>query len=110
MNKLKIKKIYESKKNIEGMLSNLANMRNAIFYQNNERTESLINIFDYEFNEIDFTELLKNNDKVYVIQTASNKFIEVDKENLKDFEGLEYIDEFYSNTENEKDDEEEPEL
>lgn len=85
MRKLKIKKIYESKK-INGMLSELCNIRNAIYYQNKERTNTLIDTFNYNFNEIDYTELFDNKDRIYVIQTVSNKYLEVDKEDMKKFE------------------------
>ncbi len=86
MKKFKIKKIYESKTSINGMLSKLTNIRNAIFYQNKESTKSLIDIFDYEFHEIDYTKLFNDSDKIYVIQTASNKFLEINEEDMEKFE------------------------
>ena len=86
MKKFKIKKIYESKASINGMLSKLTNIRNAIFYQNKESTKSLIDIFDYEFHEIDYTKLFNDSDKIYVIQPSSNKFLEVNEEDMEKFE------------------------
>lgn len=86
MRRLKIKKIYESKNKINGMLSKLCDMRNAIYYQDKQRNNCLIDIFNYNFNEIDYIDLFDDKDKIYVIQTASNKFLEVDKEGLTKFE------------------------
>lgn len=85
MRKYKIKKIFESKE-INGNLAILCNVRNAIKWQDKEKINNLIDIFDYNFTEIDYTELLKNDNKVYVIQTASNRFIEVEQEDLKKIE------------------------
>ncbi|MCI9245564.1 MAG: hypothetical protein HFJ30_00180 [Clostridia bacterium] len=86
MRKLKIKKVYESK-GIFGMLSILCDIRNSIFYQNKERIDSLIDTFRYNFNEIEFEDIFKDDDnRIYCIQTASNKFIEVDKKDLINFE------------------------
>lgn len=85
MRKMKIKKIFESRL-VDGNLSMLCNIRDAINWQNRERTDNLIDTFRYQFEEIEYCELLKNNDKIYVIQTASNKFLEVDKEDLNKFD------------------------
>lgn len=85
MRKLKIKKVYESKK-INGMLSVLCNIRDAIYYQDKQRSNCLIDTFNYNFNEIEYTELFDDEDKIYVIQTASNKFLEVNEEGIEKFE------------------------
>ena len=86
MRKLKIKKIYESKNKINGMLSQLCDIRNAIYYQDKEKSDDLISVFDCLFSEIDYTDLFDSDDRIYVIQTASNKFLEVDKKDLIKFE------------------------
>lgn len=85
MKKMIVKKIFESEK-INGNLSRLCNIRDAIYFQNRERTNYLINIFDYNFNEVDYSDLLNDNDRIYVIQTASNKFLEVDENDLEKFD------------------------
>lgn len=85
MKKLKIKKVFESNE-INGDLSKLCNVRNAIYFQNKERTNSLISVFSYEFDEITYNELFRNTDKIYVVQTASNKFIEVEQSDMKNFQ------------------------
>lgn len=85
MRKCKIKKVFESKA-ILGQLSILCNIRNSIYFQNKERTNKLIDTFNYMFTEIDKSELFKNEDKIYVIQTISNKYLEIDKEDIFKFE------------------------
>ena len=80
---MKVKKCFRSKEKIEGSLSYLANGRDAIFYQDKGRTQSLIDTFRYQFEEITFEELQKNveNGYIYVIQTASNRYIEIEERN-----------------------------
>lgn len=85
MKKLIIKKVFESKK-AQGNLALLCNIRDAIFYQNKKRKDNHIDIFRYNFKEIEIDELFRDEDRIYVIQTASNKFIEVDKEDMENFE------------------------
>lgn len=82
---MKIKKMYESTKSIRGMLSTLCELRNAIFYQNREHTKTLIQLFNYNFIEIEYTDLFRNNDKIYVIQTSSNRYLEVEKDDMLKF-------------------------
>ena len=38
------------------------------------------------FDEIEHKELFRSEDKIYVIQTTSNKYLEVDKEDMFKFE------------------------
>ena len=86
MKKMIIKKIFESKRSISGSLSTLANIRDAIYFQNKERIDELIDIFDYNFDEIEYTDIFSDDDRIYVIQTKSNKFLEVEKEDLERFD------------------------
>ncbi len=85
MRKLKVKKVFESKP-ILGQLSTLCNIRDSIYFQNRERIDSLIDTFNYMFDEIEYRELFRSEDKIYVIQTTSNKYLEVDKEDMFKFE------------------------
>ena len=84
MRKLEIKKVFESKR-IDGMLSRLCNIRDAICFQDRLRKDNLIDTFVYNFEEVSQNDLFQDDDRIYVIQTASNYFIEIEKEDLEKF-------------------------